>query len=196
MVSHNTIHDPLLEKQKDINKYAQDPESHAQENHPVIAAMIERLDRSCGQIFDKVDSLGIQDDTVIVFFSDNGGKHSYAQQTPLRAGKGWLYEGGIRVPLIVKWSGVVDGGRVSDQLVISNDLFNTFLEIASVPTSEDTDGHSFLPQLRGEKSTVNRSLFWHYPHYHHGSGMVPAGAVRDGDYKLIELVRGELARRR
>lgn len=186
-VSHNTIHDPLKEKSKTINKYSSLPESGKPENHPVIAAMIERLDQSSGKIINKISELDLNDNTVIIFFSDNGGKHSYAAQTPLRAGKGWLYEGGIRVPLIVKWKDKIEPGSVSDALVSSVDFLPTFLEIGgSDQLPQHIDGKNLLPVFEKPATDIHDNLFWHYPHYHFGSGMKPAGAVRSGRYKLIE----------
>ncbi len=186
-VSHNTIHDPLKEKAETIRKYEDLEEGKEPENHPVIAAMIERLDNSCGVIFNKISELGLEKSTVIIFFSDNGGKHDYAAQTPLRAGKGWLYEGGIREPLIVKWSGQTTPGSVSESIISSIDLLPTFLEISGIEDiPENVDGKSFARVLKDPKTNIHQNLFWHYPHYHDGSGMSPAGAVRSENYKLIE----------
>ncbi len=186
-VSHNTIHDPLKEKTETIQKYKDLEESKEPENHPVIAAMIERLDNSCGIIFNKIRELGLEKNTVVIFFSDNGGKHDYAAQTPLRAGKGWLYEGGIREPLIVKWAGKITPESVSESLISSVDLFPTFLGISGIENfHENVDGRSFTQVLKDPKTNIHQNLFWHYPHYHDGSGMLPAGAVRSENYKLVE----------
>lgn len=186
-VSHNTIHDPLKEKQSTIEKYAAVPESEKPENHAVIAAMIERLDKSSGKIIDKIKELKLDEKTVIIFFSDNGGKHSYAAQTPLRAGKGWLYEGGIREPLIVKWTGTIASGTVSNSLVSSIDFLPTYFEICGIEElPENVDGKSFVSLFTQPEVPLHQHLFWHYPHYHNGSKMKPASAVRSANYKLIE----------
>lgn len=187
-VSHNTIHDPLKEKEKLVTKYDTLPASDKGQNHPVIAAMIERLDQSVGKIMQKLEEYGLSQNTILIFFSDNGGKHAYAAQTPLKMGKGWLYEGGIRVPLVIRWPAGIEPGTVRDDLVSSIDLFPTFLGLSglSVPDSLQVDGKNLVPVLQGNSINSERLLFWHYPHYHRGSGMVPAGAVRQGDYKLIE----------
>ena len=191
-VSHNTIHDPLKEKAATIRKYERLEGTEEPENHPVIAAMIERLDNSCGTIFNKINELGLEDNTVIIFFSDNGGSHTYAAQTPLRAGKGWLYEGGIREPMIVKWKGKITPGTVSESLISSIDFLPTFLEISGIKKiPENVDGKSFEPVLKNPKIEIHQNLFWHYPHYH-GSGMRPAGAVRSENYKLIEWYEPKL----
>ncbi len=194
-VSHNTIHDPLKERDETILKYKKKAGSDKPENHPVIAAMVERLDNSCGKIFNKVKEMGLEDNTVIIFFADNGGKHSYAAQTPFRAGKGWLYEGGIREPLIVKWKNQVKLGSVSESLVISNDFFPSFLELAGIHADlpENVDGKSIIPILKDPGTRIHNTLYWHYPHYHQGSAMVPAGAVRNGKWKLIEWYEKSIA---
>lgn len=191
-VSHNTIHDPLKEKAETIQKYDVLKETEEPENHSIVAAMIERLDNSCGEIFNKINELGLDENTVVIFFADNGGRDKYAKQTPFRAGKGWLYEGGIREPLIVKWKGKVSPGTISESLISSIDFLPTFLELVgntSIP--ENIDGLSFLPSLIDPQTENHTNLFWHYPHYH-GSGMVPAGAVRSGNYKLIEWYEPKL----
>jgi len=186
-ISHNTIHDPLKEKAGSIAKYEILPGTEFPENHPVIAAMIERLDKSCGAIFKKISDSGLEENTIIIFFSDNGGKHSYALQTPFRAGKGWLYEGGIREPLIVKWKNVLKAGARSEALVSSIDFLPTLLEVSGMKElPARLDGQSLMPVLRNPEVEIHKSLYWHYPHYHGGSGMVPAGAIRSGNWKLIE----------
>jgi uncharacterized sulfatase len=186
IVSHNTIHDPLKERAAVIKRYEEDKASEKTENNPVIAAMIERLDNSCGQIFDKVKESGLEENTIIIFFSDNGGRHIHAAQTPLRAGKGFLYEGGIREPLIVKWKNKVTPQTTCNSLISSVDFLPTFLEIAGIEKIPgNIDGVSFLPALKDPSVEVHQELFWHYPHYH-SSGMAPAGAVRSGKWKLIE----------
>lgn len=186
-VSHNTIHDPLKEKAEAIRKYEKLIASEEAENHPIIAAMIERMDKSCGEIFDKISELGLDENTVVIFFADNGGKERYAKQTPFRAGKGWIYEGGIREPLIVKWKNEITPGTISESLISSIDFFPTFLDIAGInKLPSNIDGISFLPVLKETSQKSHQDLYWHYPHYHKGSGMMPAGAVRSGDFKLIE----------
>lgn len=192
-VSHNTIHSPLVEKAETIQKYDSLKESEEPENHPIIAAMIERLDNSCGEIFDKISELGLDDNTIVIFFGDNGGLEKHAKQTPFRAGKGWIYEGGIREPLIVKWKDIIPQGTVSESIISSVDFLPTFLDMSKSNTNlENIDGLSFLPTLLDPKVENQSEVFWHYPHYHNGSGMVPGGAVRSGKYKLIEWYEPKL----
>jgi arylsulfatase A-like enzyme len=124
---------------------------------------------------------------VVIFFSDNGGLEKSAKQTPLRSGKANLYEGGIRVPLIVRWPGVVKGDSTCDEPVISVDFFPTIPDILGLKstTGNQLDGVSILPLLRQAGGLSRRAIYWHYPHYH-SAGSGPSGAVRAGDYKLIE----------
>lgn len=192
MISHNTIHDPLMEGSELIRKYKNLDDSDKPENHPVIAAMMETLDNSVGDILQKLDELHLAENTIVVFYSDNGGKHSYAKQVPFRAGKGWLYEGGIRVPLVIRWPGKIKPGVVNATPVISNDFYPTFNSIFELnEPSEHLDGLSLMP-LFNDSAILRETFYWHYPHYHRGSGMQPAGAIRHGNYKLIEWFEGKL----
>jgi arylsulfatase A len=186
-VSHNTIHAPVLGKKKLIEKYKNKPGSDLPQNNPVLGAMIEELDNSTGRLLNKLYELKIADKTIVVFFGDNGGLEKDAKQTPLRSGKANLYEGGIREPLIVRWPGVVRPGSMCSEPVTSVDFFPTFLEIAGVKdkAKKTIDGVSLLPLLT-QKGRLNRpAIYWHYPHYH-SSSIGPCGAVRAGDYKLVE----------
>ena len=191
---HNSIHEPIIESRQRIARYEGDRHLERLRIMPTLAAIVERLDDGVGQVLSKIDELGLREDTIVVFYSDNGGKETYARQDPLRSGKGWLYEGGIRVPLIVRWPGRVKPGSRTDHLMTTVDLFPTFLEIlGDTAAPSDLDGESFLDVLDGGAARTDRNIFWHYPHYHAGSGMVPAGAVRSGRYKLIEWFEGTVA---
>ncbi len=161
------------------------------QKHPVYAAMVEAVDQAVGQVLAKLDELGLTDRTVVLFTSDNGGlSTSEGHPTanfPLRAGKGWLYEGGIRVPLLIKWPGVVRPGSTCDTPVISTDFYATILEMAGLPLrpEQHRDGVSLVPLLRGSVDPApDRPLFWHYPHYGNQGGF-PGAAVRLGRYKLL-----------
>ncbi len=168
------------------------------QNHAVYAAMVETLDTSVGRILDRLDALELAGNTIVVFFSDNGGlstaEGSPTSNLPLRGGKGWLYEGGIREPMIVRWPAVAAAGGVTDAPVISTDFYPTLLEAAGIdlPPEVEIDGSSFLDLLRGGEAgeraaaaASERALFWHYPHYANQGGF-PGGAVSTGRYKLIE----------
>jgi len=162
------------------------------QDNPALASMVAAVDDSVGTLLAKLDELGLSDDTVVIFFSDNGGlstkpKMGPGSNSPLRAGKGWLYEGGIREPTIVRAPGVTKPGSVSDQPVISMDFFPTMLELAGLPLKPNlhADGCSLLPELTGKKGKP-RPLYWHYPHYH-GSTWKPGASIREGDWKLIKF---------
>lgn len=191
-LSYNAIHDPLREASKAIARNKADPASAAAENHPVIREMVERLDRGVGHLLDALKTHGLEANTLVIFFSDNGGKHSYAKQTPFRAGKGFLYEGGIRVPLIVSWPGHIAAATQSDALVISHDFYPTFVDFLDMSSTQQVDGVSLLDHWTENIDLADRPLFWHYPHYHRGSGMQPASAMRAGRYKLIEWLEPAL----
>lgn len=186
-VSHHVVHRPIMEEKDLINSYKTKPHPENKVNNPIMGAMIERMDRSVGRILDKLKELNLTENTIVVFFSDNGGFKYYQDQAPLRGGKAMVFEGGIRVPLALKWPGIVKPGSVCNIPVISNDFFPTFAEIIGEAVTDSTiDGLSLVPILKGEEKGLNRdAVFWHYPHYHR-QGFKPSGAVRMGDYKLIE----------
>jgi arylsulfatase A len=185
-VSHNVVHRPIMEHPELIAKYEAKPGADQPINNAVMGAMIERMDRGIGQLLDKLDELGLVENTVVIFFSDNGGLEQLQDQSPLRGGKATIFDGGLKVPMAIRWPGVVKPGSRCTIPVISNDFFNTMVEIAGVkPTARHADGESLVPLLK-QKGRLNRkAIYWHYPHYHH-LGFKPAGAVREGDYKLIE----------
>ena len=161
------------------------------QNRPVYAAMIQSLDESVGRITKTLADLSLEKNTIVVFTSDNGGL-STAEGTPtsnlpLRMGKGWNYEGGIREPLIVRWSGMIKPASVCSAPMISTDYYPTLLEAAGLPMRlmQHIDGVSILPLLKGDHLR-ERPVFWHYPHYSNQGGP-PSGAVRLGNFKLIEF---------
>jgi arylsulfatase A-like enzyme len=161
------------------------------QSDPVYASMIESMDEGIGRLLDVLDREGIANDTVIMFTSDNGGlatsEGSPTCNAPLAEGKGWMYEGGTREPLIVKWPGVVAAGSVCETPVTSPDYYPTLLEIAGLdPIPEQhCDGVSITPLLH-HKTLDREAIYWHYPHYGNQGG-TPGSSVRAGDYKLIEF---------
>lgn len=212
VLSHYAVHTPLEATTDLTAKYAAkrdrqpapgtpatQPEgagtTRLHQNHPTYAAMVESMDDSVGRLLDTLDAMTIAGNTIVVFVSDNGGLSTLRGTTgrmptsnaPLRAGKGWLYEGGIRAPLIVRWPAHVSRGVVIDTPAISNDLYPTLLELAGLDLrpSQHRDGVSLAPLLRGGAAPDRAALHWHAPHYH-GSGSTPAGAIRRGPLKLIE----------
>lgn len=162
------------------------------QSDPVYAGMIESLDESIGRILEALDESGEADNTLIVFTSDNGGlatsEGSPTCNAPLAEGKGWMYEGGTREPLMVRWPGFVEAGSTCSVPVSSPDFYPTLLELAGLDPIPDQhcDGMSFAPLLRGETSLQREGIFWHYPHYGNQGG-TPGSSVRAGDYKLIEF---------
>ncbi len=191
---HYAVHAPLMGKQELIDAAADRPGADGQSNR-VYAAMIKSVDESVGRIVKKLEELHIADHTLVVFTSDNGGvvhfgKPPATSNFPLRNGKGSAYEGGLRVPLIVKAPGVTHAGTVCDSPVITMDFFPTLLELAGADQSASrmaVDGKSVVPLLRGEAATPHPALFWHYPHYWNGGKISPYSVARVGDWKLIRF---------
>ena len=161
---------------------------------PVYAAMIDSTDRALGRLRQALERAGVADNTIIVLTSDNGGVgfqgrslHRIADNGPFRAGKGFLYEGGIREPLIVHWPGVTESGSVCNTPVIGTDFMPTILSITgSGAPNPSVDGVDLTGVLRGRGSLDRDALYWHYPHYSDQGG-TPSGAIREGDWKLIEF---------
>ncbi len=186
-VAHNCPHIPLSAIPDLVTK-------NHQAFNPAYAAMIETLDDSVGQLMKKVETLGLADQTIFIFTSDNGGLHVLespdgpaTHNTPFRAGKGYLYEGGLREPLIVRWPSVVKPATTCDTPVVLTDLVPTLLEAVGIDTVKEVgplDGVSISPFFKGEPLPP-RTLYWHFPNYTNQGGR-PAGAIRDGDWKLIE----------
>lgn len=171
-----------------------------------FAAMVTAIDDSLGRVQGTLDRLGLTGNTIVVFYSDNGGMAAAnlgnparvvppdlldvaysTSNLPLRGAKGWLYEGGIRVPLIVRWPGAGRTGAVHDEPVISPDFYPTLLEMAGLPPQPDqhVDGVSFAAAVRGE-DFERGPIYWHFPHYSNHGMQSPGGAVRDGAWKLLE----------
>jgi arylsulfatase A-like enzyme len=158
------------------------------QKHPVYAAMVEAMDQAVGVVLDQLEASGVADETIIVFTSDNGGlstsEGSPTSNLPLRGGKGWVYEGGIREPWIVRYPGVTQAGAVSKEVICSIDLLPTIAMAAGASIEHAVDGVDITPALKGQ-SLKRKALYWHYPHYSNQGG-IPGGAVRMGDYKLFE----------
>ena len=181
-----------------IEKYKNKPGTPDGQNNPTYAAMIESVDEGVGRVLETLQRLNLERNTVVVFTSDNGGlsvqeSHNHPNtpatcNAPLRGGKGHLYEGGIRVPWIVKWPARTQAGSVCHVPVISDDFFPTFTELAGlrdVKTNGPLDGESLVPLLTRSSSLQRDAIYWHYPHFSNQRGR-PGGIVRAGDFKLIE----------
>lgn len=159
------------------------------QEHVTYAAMVEAMDTAVGTILAKLDALGLAENTLVIFTSDNGGlstsEGSPTSNLPLRGGKGWLYEGGVRVPVIARWPAVLKAGQAIDTPVCSIDYFATFADVASAKVTSKIDGASLRPLFEGKGDLPKRTLAWHYPHYGNQGG-APGAAIRDGDWKLIQ----------
>ncbi|AQQ10392.1 Arylsulfatase [Sedimentisphaera cyanobacteriorum] len=203
-LSFYSVHTPLMaredlkekyeKKRKELGlktEYVRDNNRHVRltHDHAVYAGMVEAMDMACGKVLNKLKELNIEDNTIVFFMSDNGGlstaKWHPTSNIPLRGGKGWTYEGGIREPMIIKWPGVAKQGSVCSEPVISNDFYPTMLEMAGLPLKPDQhkDGKSLVPLLK-DKKMDRGPLFWHYPHYS-PQGCRPSSVIRDGKWKLI-----------
>ncbi len=201
------VHTPIEAKEALIEKYekksAENEEAGVKTQHQnaVYAAMVENADRNIGRLLARLDELGLTEDTIVFFFSDNGGYGGVTNMKPLRGCKGMLYEGGIREPLIVRWPGRTRPGGVCDVPVICTDFYPTCLEMAGAarPAGHLLDGESLVPLVSGRGAPMRDALFWHFPAYlqrlpegfeeDSRDGVwrtTPCGVVRQGDWKLIE----------
>ncbi|MHC4110348.1 MAG: sulfatase [Planctomycetota bacterium] len=194
-LSHHTVHTPIQAKQELIEKYRK-KKPGKEHNNPTYAAMIESMDDSVGAVCAKLDELKLSDNTIVFFFSDNGGYANATSMVPLRGSKGMLYEGGIRVPMIACWPGKIKPAGSCDVPVIGTDFYPTFLELAGAPKPSGhlLDGESIVPLLTQRRALKRKAVFWHFPAYLEPYNkkqqpwrMTPGGAVRQGDWKLIEF---------
>ncbi|WP_244887419.1 sulfatase [Algoriphagus faecimaris] len=203
-LSFYSVHTPLMTTPQLEEKYLKkranmnlkddfEPEWNNQNRttqaHAVYAGMVEAMDQAVGKVLDELERQGLEKNTIIVFFSDNGGlstaEGSPTSNLPLRAGKGWLYEGGIRVPLAISWPASLTGGKVIETPVISNDLKPTLMDLVGLNPQENlVDGRSLKGLMKGTETQIDRQLFWHYPHYGNQGGN-PGSVIRSGDWKLI-----------
>jgi len=208
-LSFYSVHTPLMGRKDLVEKYKQKKKSIEQgkpqwdsepprkvriiQDHPVYAAMVEAMDQAVGKVLKGLEDNGVADNTLVIFFSDNGGLSTSeghpTSNLPLRAGKGWLYEGGVREPMIVRWPGITRANQVCHHPIISTDFFPTILEAAGLPalSKQHLDGVSFVASLKDPQAKQkDRTLFWHYPHWGNQGGD-PGTAVRNGDWKLIHF---------
>ena len=159
------------------------------QKHAVYAAMVEAMDEAVGVVLKQLEDSGVADNTIVIFTSDNGGLSTSegkpTSNLPLRGGKGWVYEGGIREPWIIRYPGVTKAGTTCDDPICSIDVFPTINAAAKIEVDHKVDGVDLLPVLEGKESLKREALYWHYPHYSNQGGM-PGGAIRMGDFKLVE----------
>jgi arylsulfatase A len=162
-------------------------------DNPYLAAMLDRIDAGVGQIMETLKKTGLEDKTLIIFFSDNGGAGKVANNAHLRAGKSWLYEGGIRECLLMRWPGKIASNTVTETPVSSVDFYPTFLEVAGTknPEKNVVDGKSIVPLITKNKAPEREALYWHYPSETGKWKARMATAVRKGDYKLIQFYQNK-----
>ena len=195
-MAHYTVHTPIQAKMELIEYYQNKKIPEDRDFHPKYAAMVHSLDDAVGTITSTLEKLGVTDNTVIIFTSDNGGlklrgnkdgSSKWTDNTPLRAGKGFPYEGGIREPFIVKWPGQIKPGSSSYEMVSSIDILPTICEMIGQQNqkTKSIDGKSLIPALVDNERLDRKTLYWHYPHYWNGGGVAPYSVIRDGDWKLI-----------
>jgi arylsulfatase A-like enzyme len=184
-LAHNSPHIPYAAQRERIDR-------NSEAFEPVYAGVIETLDDTIGRVLAKLDKLKMADKTIFIFTSDNGGLHvpegphrRITYNSPYRAGKGFVYEGGLRIPLIVRWPGHVPAGKVVDAPVINTDWLPTLLDLAGLSVPAGLDGLSLAALLTGRGSAPERTLHWHFPHYTN-QGSRPSGAVRDRNWMLVE----------
>ena len=195
--AYHVPHTPIQGRRELVQHFTDKVNAQAVHKNPQYAAMVASLNESVGRLLQQLKDSGVHDRTLVVFTSDNGGltqrygKHDgFTENLPLRRGKGSAYEGGVRVPTIMHWPGVTVPGSVSDEPIMTTDLYPTFLE--ATRTAGDArhnravDGRSLVALMRDPNTQLERDLFWHYPHYHAG-GDSPYSAIRSGDWRLIEF---------
>jgi arylsulfatase A-like enzyme len=195
-LAHHAVHTPIEAKADDIRHFDAKLRDSLNHRHGVYAAMTKNLDENVGRILDHLKRRGLDRNTVVIFASDNGGyvgsdpasgrSMPVTNNAPLRSGKGSLYEGGIRVPLMIRWPGVAQRGATCDEPVVLTDLFHTLLGVAGLPpATEAADGIDLAPLLKNPAANLNReALYFHYPHYYHTT--TPVSAIRARDWKLLE----------
>lgn len=197
-LAHDAVHTPIQAKEEITIKY-ESKEAEGCHSHAKYAAMIESVDQSVGRIHKTLEDLGLSENTVLIFFSDNGGHGTYTCQEPLRGGKGMFYEGGIRVPMFAYWPEKIEGGTTCNDPVISTDFYTTFLELAGTesPDNYPLDGESMAPLFAGDKSINRDAVYWHFPAYLESyEGLRqdsrdttfrsrPVSVIRKDDWKLL-----------
>lgn len=187
------VHTPLQATQEKIDKFKALQDSSKLQKNPIYAAMVEHMDDAVGKVINKLKDEGLYENTIVLFTSDNGGliglgEYKITNNTPLRSGKGDMYEGGVRIPTILRFPGNKQKGRSIDEAVISIDYLPTLADLAGIKeesySRDELDGLSWMPLISGQ-AMDREAIYWHYPHYH-TEGARPYSAIRKGDWKLVQ----------
>ncbi len=189
-LAHYAPHTALAAKPDVLRKYSRKPGAGKEQNNPALAAMLESVDEGVGRIMRTLDEFGLSENTLVVFTSDNGGEIGVTTNAPLRAGKKTLYEGGLRVPAIMRWPALIKPGTTSATPIMTVDYYPTFLEVADVRRDrrQAVDGVSLVPLFKGNGRLRRDTLYWHYPLAKPNSlESRSCGVIRHGDFKLIEF---------
>ena len=197
-LAYYSVHTPIEGKPKLVERFRRRIGPDSTHRNPAYAAMVQSVDENVGRVLKKLDTLGLADRTLVILFSDNGGAHyehrgeRITNNDPLREGKGTLYEGGVRVPLIVRWPGVTSPGSICRRPVLSTDFYPTILDATGSKGDSqhnaNLDGVSLVPLLKDPAAAQNRdALYWHYPHYYYGMN-TPVSSIRRGNWKLMEYL--------
>lgn len=199
-LAHHAVHTPIQAKEEKTEKYAE-KEGIGCHNQAKYAAMIESVDESVAKVNQTLEALELSENTLLIFFSDNGGHGTYTCQKPLRGGKGMYYEGGIREPMFAYWPGKITAETTCDEAIVSTDFYPTFLELAGAKKPENyiLDGESIVPLFEGKENIEREAIFWHFPGYLEAySGLMeasrdtifrtrPVSVIRKGDWKLLQF---------
>ncbi len=190
------VHAPFQGKLDYVKQFEHKVDPRGKQDNPIMAAMIKSLDESVGRIMDKLDELKLTDNTLIVFYSDNGGNmydiingKDATNNFPLKYGKGNIHEGGVRVPCVISWGGKIKPNTVSDEVISSIDFYPTLLDLAATEADKDQilDGVNLLPYLTKGKKIQREAIYCHFPHYTPATNNYPSTSVRKGDWKLIRV---------
>jgi arylsulfatase A-like enzyme len=193
---HFAVHGPWGRKEEMVGKYRDKTDPRGRQNCPTMGAMFESMDENIGRVLDHLEKLGLAENTIVIFTSDNGGNiHSVVDGVaptnnyPLRSGKGNIHEGGVRVPCIISWPGAVEQGSECSEAINSIDFYPTLLEMAGIVPNQEQhlDGVSLVPLLKGESKLNREAIFNHFPHYVPALNNIPGTSARKGDWKLYRF---------
>ncbi len=196
-MSYYTVHTPIEAPPSEVAYFAKKVKPYMKHTNATYAAMVKNMDKNVGRILKSLDTKGLADNTIVIFASDNGGfsipwRHFpvITNNAPLRSGKGSLYEGGVRIPLIIRWPNLTVAGSVSHEPVALIDLYPTLISatgLSPTPGASRQDAINLLPVIENADASLSRdALYWHYPHYYPTT--TPVSSIRSGNWKLLEFL--------